>query len=154
MLRGEALRENWAGGPRRVRADGRFVWTPGCPAVRVVPPKRTTRAGPAGRRPEDIPHNVFGISWKVNGYFHAKYQRLALRSRVWRAVWTRVPARARRRGVRMASVTAVEAVGIPLTLRKLQANVSFRDQAYVALKQAIQEADIYGQTAEIRLDER
>ena len=54
----------------------------------------------------------------------------------------------------MASVTAVDAVGIPLTLRKLQANVSFRDQAYAALKQAIQDADIYGQTAEIRLDER
>ena len=54
----------------------------------------------------------------------------------------------------MASATAIDAVGIPLTLRKLQANVSFRDQAYAALKQAIQDADIYGQTAEIRLDER
>ena len=54
----------------------------------------------------------------------------------------------------MASATAIDAVGIPLTLRKLQANVSFRDQAYAALKQAIQDADIYGQTTEIRLDER
>ena len=54
----------------------------------------------------------------------------------------------------MASMTAVDAVGIPLTLRKLTASASFRDQAYAALKQAIQDADIYGQTAEIRLDER
>ncbi|HYR00711.1 MAG TPA: GntR family transcriptional regulator [Casimicrobiaceae bacterium] len=54
----------------------------------------------------------------------------------------------------MASATAVDSVGVPLTLRKLTASASFRDQAYAALKQAIQEADIYGQTAEIRLDER
>jgi len=54
----------------------------------------------------------------------------------------------------MASATAADSVGVPLTLRKLTASASFRDQAYAALKQAIQEADIYGQTAEIRLDER
>jgi DNA-binding GntR family transcriptional regulator len=54
----------------------------------------------------------------------------------------------------MASATAVDSVGVPLTLRKLTASASFRDQAYAELKQAIQEADIYGQTAEIRLDER
>ena len=54
----------------------------------------------------------------------------------------------------MASMTAVDAVGIPPTLRKLTASASFRDQAYAALKQAIQDADIYAQPAEIRLDER
>ena len=54
----------------------------------------------------------------------------------------------------MASATAIDSVGVPLPLRKLTASVSFRDQAYAALKQAIQDADIYGQTAEIRLDER
>ena len=43
---------------------------------------------------------------------------------------------------------------IPLTLRPLSANVSFRDQAYAALKQAIMEADIYSHPHELRLDER
>jgi len=41
-----------------------------------------------------------------------------------------------------------------LTLRPLNTNVSFRDQAYAAIKQAIMEADIYAQKEEIRLDER
>jgi DNA-binding GntR family transcriptional regulator len=43
---------------------------------------------------------------------------------------------------------------IPLALRPLSANVSFRDQAYAALKQAITEADIYSHPHELRLDER
>jgi DNA-binding GntR family transcriptional regulator len=43
---------------------------------------------------------------------------------------------------------------IPLALRPLSANISFRDQAYAALKQAITEADIYSQPHELRLDER
>ena len=43
---------------------------------------------------------------------------------------------------------------IPLELRPLSANVSFRDQAYAALKQAITEADIYSHPHELRLDER
>ena len=42
----------------------------------------------------------------------------------------------------------------PLALKRLSAKESFRDQAYAALKQAIQDADIYGQPEEIRLDER
>jgi len=42
----------------------------------------------------------------------------------------------------------------PLALRPLNTNVSFRDQAYLALKQAIMDADIYAQSDEIRLDER
>jgi DNA-binding GntR family transcriptional regulator len=41
-----------------------------------------------------------------------------------------------------------------LALKRLHAKESFRDQAYAALKQAIQDADIYGQPEEIRLDER
>ena len=43
---------------------------------------------------------------------------------------------------------------IPLALRPLSANVSFRDQAYAALKQAIMDADIYSHPHELRLDER
>ena len=43
---------------------------------------------------------------------------------------------------------------IPLSLRPLSASVSFRDQAYAALKQAIMEADIYSHPHELRLDER
>jgi DNA-binding GntR family transcriptional regulator len=41
-----------------------------------------------------------------------------------------------------------------LALQPLNANPSFRDQAYAALKQAITDADIYAQREEIRLDER
>jgi DNA-binding GntR family transcriptional regulator len=46
------------------------------------------------------------------------------------------------------------ATPLPLSLRPLSANVSFRDQAYAALKQAITEADIYSHPHELRLDER
>src|SRR5512143_3873570 len=46
------------------------------------------------------------------------------------------------------------ATALPLRLRPLAANVSFRDQAYAALKQAITEADIYSHSEELRLDER
>jgi DNA-binding GntR family transcriptional regulator len=42
----------------------------------------------------------------------------------------------------------------PLTLRPIASNVSFRDQAYAAIKQAITAADIYSKRDEIRLDER
>jgi len=42
----------------------------------------------------------------------------------------------------------------PLTLRPIATNVSFRDQAYAAIKQAIIAADIYSKRDEIRLDER
>src|SRR6059036_1523960 len=43
---------------------------------------------------------------------------------------------------------------LPLARQPLTTNVSFRDQAYAAIKQAIMEADIYAQRDEIRLDER
>src|SRR5215475_14802547 len=43
---------------------------------------------------------------------------------------------------------------LPLALQPLTTNVSFRDQAYAALKQAIMDADIYARRDEIRLDER
>ena len=43
---------------------------------------------------------------------------------------------------------------LPLSLQPLTTNVSFRDQAYAALKQAIMDADIYARREEIRLDER
>jgi DNA-binding GntR family transcriptional regulator len=52
-----------------------------------------------------------------------------------------------------ASVEASER-SLPLDLQPLNANVSFRDQAYAALKQAIMSADIYAHREEIRLDER
>jgi len=41
-----------------------------------------------------------------------------------------------------------------LTLQPINTNVSFRDQAYSALKQAIMDADIYAHREELRLDER
>jgi len=41
-----------------------------------------------------------------------------------------------------------------LVLRPINTNVSFRDQAYAAIKQAIVDADIYSIDEEIRLDER
>ena len=43
---------------------------------------------------------------------------------------------------------------ILLPLQPINVNVSFRDQAYGALKQAIMDADIYARREEIRLDER
>jgi DNA-binding GntR family transcriptional regulator len=42
----------------------------------------------------------------------------------------------------------------PLVLQPLNTNMSFRDQAYAALKQAIVDADIYSHGGEVRLDER
>ena len=54
----------------------------------------------------------------------------------------------------MATIPATSATAIPLALRPLSANVSFRDQAYAALKQAIMDADIYSHSQELRLDER
>jgi DNA-binding GntR family transcriptional regulator len=41
-----------------------------------------------------------------------------------------------------------------LSLQPLNANLSLRDQAYAALRQAIMDADIYAHDEEIRLDER
>ena len=54
----------------------------------------------------------------------------------------------------MSTISGGAATAIPLTLRPLSANVSFRDQAYAALKQAIMDADIYSHPHELRLDER
>jgi len=42
----------------------------------------------------------------------------------------------------MSTVTVAEGAAPPLALKRLNANVSFRDQAYAALKQAILDADI------------
>ena len=41
-----------------------------------------------------------------------------------------------------------------LTLSPIATNVSLRDQAYAAIKQAIVDADIYSHPEELRLDER
>ena len=54
----------------------------------------------------------------------------------------------------MATMTDSAAPAPTLALQPLSTNVSFRDQAYAALKQAIMEADIYAHREEIRLDER
>jgi DNA-binding GntR family transcriptional regulator len=43
---------------------------------------------------------------------------------------------------------------IRLPLQAIDTNASFRNQAYALLRQAIADADIYGQAEEIRLDER
>src|SRR3981081_267539 len=53
----------------------------------------------------------------------------------------------------MASIAEVLS-SRPLVLRPIVSSVSFRDQAYAAIKQAITEAEIYGHREEIRLDER
>ncbi len=47
-----------------------------------------------------------------------------------------------------------DALVAPLPLTPLTNNVSFRDQAYAALKQAIMDAEIYTHNRELRLDER
>ena len=54
----------------------------------------------------------------------------------------------------MSADTEVLGESLPLTLQPINVNVSFRDQAYEALKQAIMDADIYARRDEIRLDER
>jgi len=54
----------------------------------------------------------------------------------------------------MTTSAAVARPGMPLALQPINASVSFRDQAYEALKQAITDADIYAHREEIRLDER
>jgi DNA-binding GntR family transcriptional regulator len=54
----------------------------------------------------------------------------------------------------VSTIVAPAAPSVLLSLQPLNANVSFRDKAYQALKQAITAADIYGQKEEIRLDER
>jgi DNA-binding GntR family transcriptional regulator len=50
--------------------------------------------------------------------------------------------------------TLQEPVPPSLELQPLNTNMSFRDQAYAALKKAIMDADIYAHPEEIRLDER
>jgi len=52
------------------------------------------------------------------------------------------------------SAIPAAAAAIPLALQPLPSNVSFRDQAYAAIKQAIMDADIYSHAQELRLDER
>jgi len=54
----------------------------------------------------------------------------------------------------MTAGAAVARPAFPLVLQPINVNVSFRDQAYEALKQAIMDADIYAHREEIRLDER
>src|SRR5215470_7997756 len=55
-----------------------------------------------------------------------------------------------------AKTSDPEVVTMPrgLSLQPLNTNVSLREQAYTALKQAIMDADIYAHRDEIRLDER
>lgn len=43
---------------------------------------------------------------------------------------------------------------VPLRLQPIDTHISFRNQAYAMLKQAIADADIYSHPGEIRLDER
>jgi DNA-binding GntR family transcriptional regulator len=54
----------------------------------------------------------------------------------------------------MVTNTEAPARARTLTLQPTNVNVSFRDRAYEALKQAIMDADIYAHREEIRLDER
>jgi len=54
----------------------------------------------------------------------------------------------------VASIMGATTPARSLSLRPINTNVSFRDQAYIALKDAIMQTDIYSQAHEIRLDER
>jgi DNA-binding GntR family transcriptional regulator len=54
----------------------------------------------------------------------------------------------------MTTNTAVLPRPSPLLLRPVSTNISFRDQAYAAIKQAILDADIYASDEEIRLDDK
>ena len=54
----------------------------------------------------------------------------------------------------MTTNAAVARPAMPLALQPINVSVSFRDQAYEALKHAIMDADIYAHREEIRLDER
>jgi DNA-binding GntR family transcriptional regulator len=55
---------------------------------------------------------------------------------------------------KMSASVATAPAPPKLSLRPLNTNVSLREQAYTALKQAIMDADIYAHREEIRLDER
>lgn len=57
-------------------------------------------------------------------------------------------------GFAMSTTLAPIAPPASLVLRPINTNVSLRDQAYAAIKQAIIDADIYSIDEEIRLDER
>jgi DNA-binding GntR family transcriptional regulator len=59
-----------------------------------------------------------------------------------------------RRNAPVSTLPAAGAPAVPLALQPLSTNVSFKDQAYAALKQAIMDADIYSHSQELRLDER
>jgi DNA-binding GntR family transcriptional regulator len=50
--------------------------------------------------------------------------------------------------------TVARPVPLRLALQPINASASLRDQAYIKLRQAIAEADIYGSREEIRLDEK
>jgi len=52
----------------------------------------------------------------------------------------------------MSAITLADAPSF--SVRPININMSFRDQAYAVLKQAIANADVYNQHDEIRLDER
>jgi DNA-binding GntR family transcriptional regulator len=54
----------------------------------------------------------------------------------------------------VSTLPGASPAAIPLVLQPLSTSVSFRDQAYAALKQAIMDADIYSHSQELRLDER
>src|SRR5438445_3203564 len=55
---------------------------------------------------------------------------------------------------KMSASVAIAPAPPKLSLQPLNTNVSLREQAYAALKQAIMDADIYAHPEEIRLDER
>jgi len=57
-------------------------------------------------------------------------------------------------GEKMSASAATAPLPPKLALQPLNTNVSLREQAYAALKQAIMDADIYAHREEIRLDER
>ena len=110
-----------------------------CSRARQINPWLKCEQAPAGRRVETL----------ARPFFVPRSRPRATSDRTATVVFgyiryfsnRRLPAG---RGQTVSTIPAgSSATAIPLTLRPLSANVSFRDQAYAALKQAIMDADIY-----------
>ena len=67
---------------------------------------------------------------------------------------THIDAPTKPRQPRTRSSAQAQPAARTLALQPITTNVSFRDQAYSAIKQAIMDADIYAHREELRLDER
>ena len=102
----------------------------------------------------DISRNVFCIPENVNWNFGLLGKAAGQSALAGEILAPRSTKMARPKRMNMATMYEVSERPLPIELQPLNTNVSFREQAYAALKQAIMDADIYAQREEIRLDER